>query len=29
LLDQFEQAPTLQQQLGKRRGQRVPASEDK
>jgi Ca-activated chloride channel family protein len=29
LLDQFEQAPTLQQQLGKRRGQRVRASEDK
>ncbi len=29
LLDQFEQAPTLQQQLGRRRGQRVPASEDK
>jgi Ca-activated chloride channel family protein len=29
LLDQFEQAPTLQQQLGKRRIQRIPPSEDK
>lgn len=29
LLDQFEQAPTLQQELGKRRTLRVPPSEDK